>query len=699
MNKLLQLTTSLLAVFLLAPGVLAQESRQIDVGAMLYSTNEALTVDNINWPRDRNATELRMLTNYGVIIGVDLRWTDEDGISYSKKVAQAAHNKFTDQKVVVVPVSGAFKRVYRNPFPTKIIDGTDRTSIIARGDPVDPSIPSDVMIYTHAKTWTGIDIERWTYGFANEEHEDYVILEYLFTNTSGETRKDVYFGFTAQTNGHAQYPADIWGTYYGATYQKYAAGDLSADSMRVWYSWDADDKGHNADTRGEPEPIWGNFREPQFMSHVVLHADKSTTDESDDPAKPIKAGWSQRELSPNLAETTHDEVYKFLSEGWDMANPSSYARTVNSDGVEVPGGMYRQLRPDIDTRTFDSVTEQEKSGFFSFGPYQMAPGEDVRIVLAFAGGSIPHRLAIDAGRAYQNGFTQQRPSVPLPYDVFDLDGNLIAEEGQLLTIDQKDAILDLGRELALRNAGKAIRTWKNGNVRSGQGSFDIPLAPATPSLTGISEPDQIRLEWGSEAEQDSRAGTITAYRIYRDYKRPRSITLPTDTTFTLIEEVPATTHEYVDTEVIRGEDYYYYIVAVSDQGVESSRFLNRTGTSATRTDEALSPTRAPDPDWQENVVVVPNPYHVRGSQKYPGKRLNFLNLPPYANIKIYTMTGDLVQSLRHDASTGDEDWERQETFSTMEVVSGVYFFIVEELNGPNGSPTGNKAMGKFVVIK
>jgi hypothetical protein len=198
---------------------------------------------------------------------------------------------------------------------------------------------------------------------------------------------------------------------------------------------------------------------------------------------------------------------------------------------------------------------------------------------------------------------------------------------------------------------------------------------------------------------DSRGGPITGYRIYRGYKRPPAITSPTDTTFVLIADLAASETEYVDTEVVRGEDYYYYIAAVNADGVESSAFQNRTGTSATASDEALAPTRTPSSDWKDAVVVVPNPYHTQASQKYSGRRLNFLNLPPYANVHIFTVTGDRVQMLEHDASTGDIDWERQDTFSTMEIVSGVYLYVVEELDGPRGHPTGEKVIGKFVVIK
>ena len=100
--------------------------------------------------------------------------------------------------------------------------------------------------------------------------------------------------------------------------------------------------------------------------------------------------------------------------------------------------------------------------------------------------------------------------------------------------------------------------------------------------------------------------------------------------------------------------------------------------------------RAPDPSWEQNVVVVPNPYHAQGADKYSGKSLIFLNIPAYANIDIYTMTGDRVRTIRHSSGTGNDRWEKQD--------NGIYIFVVEELDGPNGAPTGKKTIGKFVVI-
>ncbi len=718
-GRILRTTTSIslcIALALLAVDAHAQASRALDVGTMFYSTNEALTNDDIAWPRDitfGSGDDREMLDTYGIIIGVNRTWTDPGGVTRDVQVTQIAHNKYSDIEAVTPPVPGAFQRTYRQPFPMKVIDGIDRTDVQAVTDPVDPSIPSDVLIYHHLNSWSGIDIERWAYAFAHEDFDDLVILEYKFTNTSGEPRNDVYIGLTAETSAHTYYPANLWGSYYGATYADYVAGDPSADSLRLWYSWDADQTSTtpDIDDRASPEGRFGHFQEPQFMGHLVLHADAAPDDETNDPTQPWKAGWSQRELAPDLNVASHEDVYQYLTTGWDPANPGQYAQTVDGDGnvVAARNGPYRVLSLDPpteinNTTQFDPVREQEKTALFSFGPYNLDAGEDVRIVTAFVGGMIDPRIAIDAGAAYQNGNPQQRPLTALPYDVVNpVTGEVVAQQGTTLDKRTKNAVLDIGKDILFERAGRLADVWNGSDVKYGSGSFDMPLAPASPSIEGFSENDQVRLTWGQEAEQDPAVGPISAYRIYRELIRPSGLEVPTDTLFLLHEEVPAGTSEFVDSEVVRGEQYYYYIAAVTEvdgEPIEGSGYLNRTGTTDQKFLEAVSPTRPPDPNWQDNVVVVPNPFHIQGANNYEeSRRLNFLNLPPYANIHIYTVAGDRVQTLAHDVMTGDEDWERQETFSTMEIVSGIYIYVVEELDGPNGSPTGEQAIGKFVVIK
>ncbi len=685
---------TLLGLLVMASAVLGQAKRDIPLGLLNFVADEAFSEDQLYWPIGWNNFDTNVMNVSGVDIGVKMSWTDKAGVQWPVKVAEAVYHKFSDVENVVVPVPGAFGRTFKYRPPHKIVDGQDWTNVLFDKDKVDPNIPSDVLIYNHCTTWVGIDVERWAYGFTDAKDQSYVILEYKFSNTSGEPRNDVYFGLRAELNTSSYYPGNLWANYYGATYKDYVAGDPNADSMRVYYEWIADQISAtpNVDDRALPDQIWGNFTKPQYTAFAVLHADKSTDDESDDPAQPIKAGWSQRELSPDLNVATPSVVYDFLSKPWDPNNPGLYT---------VGNGMYRVLPPTWDPTKDDPLTEQEKTGLFSFGPYQMKAGDDVRIVVAYASGSISSRLAIDLGRAYEPGYQAMQPRIPMPYDIEDSKGNVAFQiKGKIVDKATKDAILNTSQDSVFSVASRAIRVWKNSSVKYGQGTFAVQAAPPSPTLTVKSLPGKIVLSWGNEAEQ---SGDVAGYRIYRNYWRPPSVTAPTDTTFILIKDIPGTSvHQYEDKDVIRGQNYYYYVTAYTSQGIESSPLLNQTGaykTGADKLQEAASPSRAPDQNWQKEVVVVPNPYHTRAMHKYEGAEIKFLNLPAYCNIYIYTATGDKVQTLHHNSGTGDEPWERQETFSTMAIVSGIYIYVVQELDGPNGSPTGKFSKGKFIVIK
>lgn len=671
----------ILAVCMVASLSYAQVSRTLAGGKLHYYTDSAFaTGDAIQWPYGTRGWNVDMLTSAGVDIGVKMTWTDAGGVTHDVKIAEAADNRFTDMVNVVIPVEGAFKRVFKAPPPARVIDGKNWQDITSIDDPVDADIPSDEMIYNHCTTWTDIDIERWTYTFNTDANGDFVILEWLFTNTSNETKKDVYFGLRAQpgTNNHYS-QADRWGNYIGAEFSS------GVDSLRLYYNTNANRVGDNRDDRADPANLYGNFTKPQYMGFVLVHADKSVDDESDDPNAPHKGGWSQRQLSPDLNSNTPEQIYDFLKDPWDPTNP---------DLVLWPGtnGLIRAYPPDFDIRTENPEREQEKAGLFSCGPYQMKPGDNVRIVMAYAGGAISPRLAIDAGWAYDPNYEGLRPRRPMPYAVPSVGIN----KGDLLTKEQKDALISTGLDSMLNNAMKAIRLWNRSGVKSGKGTFDVDFAPPSPSLSLTSKPGFINLEIGDEAEVSG--SDIQGYRVYRNYLRPPSLDTPTDTSFVMVKELPVGTREWKDENVARGQNYYYYVTAYNSKGIESSRFLNRG--SVGTPEEAVSPQRPPATDWKNSVVVVPNPYHSRGALKFSGSsKLTFYNTPAYCRIHIYTMTGDLVETLYHNEGTGDEDWDRQDTFSTMQIVSGIYLYVVEELDGPHGAATGETAIGKFIVVK
>lgn len=73
-------------------------------------------------------------------------------------------------------------------------------------------------------------------------------------------------------------------------------------------------------------------------------------------------------------------------------------------------------------------------------------------------------------------------------------------------------------------------------------------------------------------------------------------------------------------------------------------------------------------------------------------RITFRGLPPRVTIRIYTITGQLVQTLnKNDAFTADLVWKPVTNASGRDLASGVYFYLV---TGENG-----RASGKLMVIR
>ena len=109
------------------------------------------------------------------------------------------------------------------------------------------------------------------------------------------------------------------------------------------------------------------------------------------------------------------------------------------------------------------------------------------------------------------------------------------------------------------------------------------------------------------------------------------------------------------------------------------------------------------------IAVVPNPY--RGDIAYrdfkpawevvpsnrrwteSDRRIQFINIPSPSEIKVYTLAGDLVETIEHnDANRGFADWNLTSSVDQA-VSSGIYIYSVRDLN------TGKIHVDKFVILK
>jgi hypothetical protein len=96
------------------------------------------------------------------------------------------------------------------------------------------------------------------------------------------------------------------------------------------------------------------------------------------------------------------------------------------------------------------------------------------------------------------------------------------------------------------------------------------------------------------------------------------------------------------------------------------------------------------------VRAVPNPYTFQaGWEQGDEDKIQFVNVPPGAVIKIYDASGGyigtVIPSRNLDGSqAGTADWHLVDSDGE-QVVSGIYIFRVEA--------EGNTKMGRFIVIR
>ena len=103
----------------------------------------------------------------------------------------------------------------------------------------------------------------------------------------------------------------------------------------------------------------------------------------------------------------------------------------------------------------------------------------------------------------------------------------------------------------------------------------------------------------------------------------------------------------------------------------------------------------------DNIAVVPNPYIVAASweprhQYQSGRgprKIDFINLPSQCTIKIFTLSGYLVNTIHHDDvyENGTKSWNMLSR-DNLEISYGVYLYHID-------APGIGEHTGKFAVIK
>jgi hypothetical protein len=671
----------------------------------------------------------------GTHIGVR-NWTDQKGVFHPAWTAGA--NYGISDAVQIMPVvpdpNGVTIHKYmRYRPPTIVVDGKYLNTPFPydESDEVAPEkIPgtADVMVESRMRTWIGLDLHQRVYGWSQKNHADYVLYEYIFTNTGNvdttaaiELPKQILDSLYIMRTNEAV-PAEV--ADYTEKERVSWYGCRPGEDIRMMYTYPTRQTNSVSDNLGMP---YNDYNQPrltatQYLGEATLFVSNAANDFThDNPASPqMHTIWDARlaYIKENVLVSNHVTeqglALNVMKRGIVTADSYDASYVKPPYMTDAYPGTFHEIPPDSlnryisDIKPWGGLNRFHEVPMASNGPFRLAPGDSIRFVYAIVEGTISKRKAFEIGRKWYDGKNPANPpcdpppgctwnagkptdNLPSPYKLYpDLYRDATLGAAGDYNNWAKDCWVATGKDSLFQNARAA--QWA---VRQ---NLQVPIAPPPPSIEVQSRANSIRIKWGSESES---AADFAGYRVYR------AIGSFSDSEWVPIYETKGSSvHQYDDTAAIRGTAYYYYVSAFDDglsnvpdfngkkERLESGKYLNMTTAPASLARPSVSSL--------DNIRVVPNPFSLSArSLQFPSQpnKIAFYNLPPECTIRIFSESGDLVKTIEHTRGTGDDFWgeatianDHQTTDSGQRPVSGLYIANIK-------TPDGRTKNVKFLIVR
>ena len=546
-------------------------------------------------------------------------------------------------------------------------------------------------------------------------HDNYHIIEYDYCNTGNtdgdeeielpnQTLHEVYFFRVHRWRGSEQAAwigsgDQLWGRYtvhdvVGDGHEGYPV-DFTA--QYAWYGWDVHSShlaGYNNlgsalftddDVRVAEGDSVGRLAGPTMVGRSTIHAGRSTTDASYDRNQPTVIAWIDNDEVLTGDDASHEDYYELgiLSRENPARNPGcttcftrAYPHFV--DRRQPNGEFWNPDGPDLLAGGFSPTT--------AYGPYEMAPGECVNIVVSEGIAGLSFDAATKIGRAYKRG-GPDRDTDLIEYDAngdgtidttpFDYDNIFVGTEAQT-----KNQWVMAARDSLFQMFFRARDLYTASNRMTRYPIAEPPRAPSRFSLWGHDE--SIDLEWTPAPDGPA----VERWELFRTDRWADNLygngcldELSIQCGYEMVASLPAEATSYTDTDVVSGTDYYYYLEGVGEpQPVDpnaiagtpyglplrSSRYLTQTYTPV-----ALPANTAAEAEAVPERFVLeanyPNPFNTETTIRYA--------LPQTAEVElvVYDILGrEMAVLVQQRQGAG-----RYETvFKASGRAGGVYLYVL-----------------------
>ena len=552
-----------------------------------------------------------------------------------------------------------------------VMDYTDTNIVYLNGEPISDHHPLGFVIRHESYAWN--------FPFA----DFFVIMNYWIKNTTNKFIDSVYVGLWTDA---VVRNTRITGRPSGSAFFN-KGGDGYNDSIKIAYEFDSNgDPGFTDSYIG----IQSLGSEPRLADKIFIQGDSISTVNF--------VSWQFRNTDdPNFFAPQND-IGRFSKMQGYFGGTNRWKKGVNPSSLKTPSN---------------------RSLFISNGPFSsVAPGDSINVV-----------FAIVTAKKYGDELASLDTEEQKINLYISADWALRAYFGE---DRNRNGILDTNEDLD--DNGKITR-------------YILPTPPTTPKVKVVPDNQKATIYWDrrSEFSVDPISGKqdFEGYKLYRtqagfDLTQTQNLQnslvvlaefdstgndIGFNTGFSVVRlDEPVTfpndtTKYYYKFELgnlLNGWQYVYSVTAFDEGDPEND--LDILESSAIANYQRIVPGTPAVEDVNIEVGVYPNPYY--GNAVWDGsserlRKIYFYNLPAMCEITIYTLSGDIIKKITHDASSNGSDIRWFENYASDDkqkfaggehawdlvtdndqaIATGLYLFTVKNSN------TGDIKTGKFLIVK
>lgn len=552
-----------------------------------------------------------------------------------------------------------------------VMNFTDSNTVYSNGEPITDHNPLGVVVRQEAYAWN--------FPFA----DFFVIMNYWVKNTSNKFVDSVYVGLWTDA---VVRNTKITGRPTGSAFFN-KGGDGYDDSIKVAYEFDSNgDPGFTDSYVG----IQYLGSEPKLANKILLQGDSVSTVNF--------VSWQYKNTDdPNFFAPINDVTRYTKMQGY-FGGTNRWKDGINPNSLKTPSN---------------------RSLLLANGPFSsIAPGDSINVVFAI------------------------------------VCAKKFGEDLASLDTEEQKTNLYLNADWALRAYFGEDRN-RNG-VLDGNEDYDgngkitryiLPTPPTTPKVKVVPDNQKATIYWDKRAESsvDPISGKLDfeGYKLYRtqagfDLTQTQNLqnslvvlaefdstgnSIGFNTGFSAVRlDQPVTfpndtTYYYYKFELgnlLNGWQYVYSVTAFDEGDPEND--LDVLESSSLANYQRIVPGTPAVEDANVEIGVYPNPYY--GNAIWDGtserlRKIYFYNLPEECEITVYTLAGDIVKRIIHDATSNGSDTRWFQNYASDEkqifaggehawdlvtdndqaIATGMYLFTV--LN----KKTDDIKTGKFLIIK